>query len=73
MKNLNSKKRPFDRFIQYSSIGFQMLIIILVGVFGGVKLDQLVDLRFPVFTVLLSIISVSLAIYSAVKDFIKMK
>jgi hypothetical protein len=50
-----------------------MLIIILVGVFGGVKLDQLVDLRFPVFTVLLSIISVSLAIYSAVKDFIKMK
>jgi uncharacterized membrane protein YadS len=73
MKNSNSKRKSFDNFIQYSSIGFQMLIIILVGIYGGVKLDQLVDTGFPVFTVLLSIISVAMAIYYAVKDFIKLK
>jgi hypothetical protein len=50
-----------------------MFAIIGIGIFGGVKLDQWLHLRFPVFTVLLSIISVAAAIYSAVKDLLKHK
>jgi len=50
-----------------------MLVIILVGIFGGVQLDKLIKTDFPVFTVILSVVSVSLAIYYAVKDFIKTK
>ncbi len=73
MKNQLSKKKSFDNFIRYSSISSQMLVIILVGIFGGVKLDKLIKIDFPVFTVILSFVSVSLAIYYAVKDFIKMK
>lgn len=48
-----------------------MLVIILVGVYGGYKLDGLLKIKFPVFTIILSLISVSLAIYVAVKDFLK--
>jgi hypothetical protein len=48
-----------------------MIAIILIGVFGGVKLDEWLELTFPVFTVILSILSVFLAIYYAIKDFIK--
>ena len=73
MKDHLSRKKSFDNFIRYSSISFQMLVIILVGVYGGIKLDKLVRIEFPVFTVILSIGSVALAIYYAVKDFIKTK
>jgi hypothetical protein len=48
-----------------------MFAIIGLGIYGGVKLDQWLHLRFPVFTVLLSIISVGAAIYTAVKDLLK--
>jgi len=48
-----------------------MFAIIGLGIFGGVKLDQWLKVGFPVFTVLLSIISVAAAIYTAVKDLLR--
>jgi hypothetical protein len=50
-----------------------MLVIILVGVWGGIKLDEWIKMSFPLFTVLFSIISVILAIYYVTKDFLKNK
>ncbi len=69
--NHNNKKKQLNSYARYSSIAFQMLVIILLGVWGGVKLDEWIDTGFPVFTVLLSIISVALAIYSVTKDLLK--
>jgi len=60
-----------DSYARYTSIAFQMLAIMLIGVFGGIKLDEWLELKFPVFTVILTILSVILAIYYTVKDFIK--
>ncbi|MCF8309580.1 MAG: AtpZ/AtpI family protein [Bacteroidales bacterium] len=69
---INPKKNnKGNDFIKYSSIGIQMLVIIAFGTWGGIKLDELTDLS-PLFTVLLSLASVGIAIYHAVKDFIKM-
>jgi hypothetical protein len=48
-----------------------MLVIILAGAFGGRELDKLVEWQFPVFTLVLSILAVILAIYAVIKDFIK--
>jgi len=51
-----------------------MLTIILLGVFGGMKLDEWVEsIGFPLFTLVLSIGGVVLAIYFAIKDFIHFK
>lgn len=50
-----------------------MIAIILLGVFGGMKLDQLIKIEFPVFTVVLTILSVILSIYFVIRDLIKMK
>lgn len=70
--NQNSqKKKQLNSYAKYSSIAFQMLVIILAGVFGGYKLDQWLELNLPVFTVLLSLLSVILAIYTVVKDLLK--
>ncbi|MBE9490932.1 MAG: AtpZ/AtpI family protein [Bacteroidetes bacterium] len=71
MNQLNQKKNNLNSYARYSSIALQMLVIILLGVFGGYKLDEWLNLSFPVFTVLLSLLSVALAIYTVVKDLIK--
>ncbi|MFC2086289.1 AtpZ/AtpI family protein [Bacteroidota bacterium] len=74
-KNQNNqkenKKPPLYNYAKYSGIAFQMAAIILIGVFGGVKLDEYLDLNFPVFTVILSILSVFFSIYYVIKDLMK--
>jgi len=48
-----------------------MVAIILATAFGGKKLDELLGLEKPVFTIVLSLFGVFAAIYISVKDFIK--
>ncbi len=62
-----------NSYARYSSIALQMIAIILIGVFGGMKLDEWLKLKFPVFTVMLSFLSVVLAIYYVTKDLIRTK
>jgi hypothetical protein len=51
-----------------------MLVIILVAVFGGMKLDEVItSMDFPLFTLVFSIAGVVLSIYFAIKDFIRFK
>jgi hypothetical protein len=51
-----------------------MLVIILLGVFGGMKLDESVgSIDFPLFTLVFTVLAVFLAIYFAIKDFIRFK
>ncbi|MCD4682482.1 MAG: AtpZ/AtpI family protein [Bacteroidales bacterium] len=73
MYNKNQKKNSLNNYARYSSIAFQMLLIILIGVFGGIKIDEWLELTFPIFTVTLSILAVVLAIYSVTKEFLKKK
>lgn len=70
--SLEKKKKSLDNYARYSSIAFQMLIIILIGVFGGWKLDEWLQMKVPVFTVALSVVSVILAIYYVTKDLLRM-
>ena len=68
---LKNKKAPND-FIKYSALGFQMIAITVIGIIGGIKLDQcVISIEFPLFTMLLSIGSVVFATYYAIKDFLK--
>jgi ATP synthase protein I len=70
-KSFKEKRPPLESYARYSGLAFQMFAIIGLGIYGGVKLDQWLEIGFPVFTVLLSILSVGAAIYTAVKDLIK--
>ena len=68
-KNLGNK--GLKDFGRYSGIAFQMIGIILLTTWGGIKLDKLMGFEKPVFMIVLSLIGVFAAIYTAVKDFIK--
>jgi len=53
-------------------MAFQMLAIILVGVFAGFNLDKWLNTK-PVLTVILSILSVFLSIYYVTRGLLKKK
>jgi hypothetical protein len=48
-----------------------MIAIILIGVFGGIKLDDLVKWEFPVFTLVLTLLAVIASMYYAIRDLIR--
>ncbi len=68
-------KNPSDKglkdFARYSGMAFQMIGIILVTTWGGVKLDKLTGWKTPVFTIVLSLFGVFAALYITLKDIIK--
>jgi F0F1-type ATP synthase assembly protein I len=72
-KNLNRKKSLLNNYARYSGLAFQMLAIILIGVWAGIKLDEWLEMQIPVFTIVLSVLFVFLAIYSAIREFLKKK
>lgn len=63
-------KKKFDNFIRYSSMGVEMVTIMGLGVFAGIKMDQWLDLEFPAFTLGLMVLAVAGAIYRAVRKFL---
>lgn len=63
-------KRNLNIYARYSSMAFQMLAIILLGVFAGFKLDVWLHTK-PVLTVILSVVSVALSIYFVTKDLLR--
>jgi F0F1-type ATP synthase assembly protein I len=70
-----NQKKPANKgvrdFARYSGMAFQMIGIILVTTWGGVKLDKLTGWNTPVFTIVLSLLGVFAAIYFSIKDLIK--
>ena len=69
LKNLQNK--GIKDFAKYSGIAFQMVGIILLTTWGGVKLDEVLDLKTPVFTIILSLLGVFAALYAVLREFIK--
>lgn len=67
----NGKKRPPNAFIKYSTIAVQMAIIIVAGALGGIELDKRLQTDVPWFTGGLTIFSVIVAMYMAIKDMLK--
>lgn len=72
-KNLSKKTKSLNDYARYSSLAFQMIAILGLGVWGGIKIDGWLNMKFPVFTVVLSLVAVLLAIYNSLKDFWRTK
>jgi len=67
----NLPKNPLNNYAKYSAMVFQMAAIIFGGSYLGIYLDDRFKTNKPVFTASLALFSVFLAIYFAIKDFIK--
>ncbi|MBR2195794.1 MAG: AtpZ/AtpI family protein [Salinivirgaceae bacterium] len=55
-------KNDLNNYAKYSGVAFEMLGIIVLGVWGGIKLDASLDTK-PLFTIVLSLGAVAAAMY----------
>jgi ATP synthase protein I len=70
-KNLPPTREKLNNYARYTGVAFQMIIIILAGVYGGIKTDKWLNTGKPVFTAIFSLLGVVIAIYTVIKDLIK--
>jgi hypothetical protein len=48
---MDENKNQPNSFIKYSGLGLQMLVTLGIGAWLGLKLDQYLELKYPVFLV----------------------
>lgn len=60
------KGNPLHDYAIYSNMGIEMAVIIAAGVFGGIKMDEWLNIS-PLFTILLSLAGVALSMYVMIK------
>lgn len=61
---------PFHQYAVYSNLAFEMGAIIVLGVFGGVKLDKLLHTS-PLFTVICSLTGIAVSLYLIIRSTMK--
>lgn len=71
MNEDNRKMNYLKEYSKYSSLVFQMIVIVAAGVLGGIQLDRLLNLNGSVFTICLTLFSSFLAIYHMFKTLLK--
>ena len=63
-----SKKSLPSALIKYSGMSTKIALAILAGVYGGKYLDERWNLETPVFTLVLSMLGLALALYIIIKE-----
>ena len=61
-------QNQINEYVKYSGLAFQMAALILLGYWVGGKIDAWLDLRIPVFTIILIVTFIVLSIYSLIKS-----
>ena len=64
-------QKPLNAYAKYSGLSVQMAVIIGGGAYGGHKLDEYYKNATPIFTIILSLVSIAIAMYIVLKDLIK--
>jgi hypothetical protein len=67
----NGKTNYLKEYSKYSSLIFQMIVIVATGVLGGIQLDKLFNKNGSAFTISLTIFTAFLAVYHLFKTLLK--
>jgi hypothetical protein len=62
------KTNSVNSYARYSGIAIQMLAIIGLGTYGGVKLDEYYPNKYHVYTLVCSLAAIAIAMYFVVKQ-----
>jgi F0F1-type ATP synthase assembly protein I len=64
-------KKDLKEYARYSSLAFRLIAIVLLGFFAGMKLDQWLETKFSIFTLVLASAGLFLSLYLLIKDLLK--
>jgi F0F1-type ATP synthase assembly protein I len=66
-----NKQEKVNAFAKFSSIGIQMAVLIVGGVYLGQYLDNKLEIQTPWMTILFSLIGVFAGLYLVIKEVVK--
>lgn len=66
----NKPDSNINKYVKYSSIGIQMIVVIFAGVYLGSFLDNKFPNKHSLFSVICILLAVCCAILFAIKDFV---
>ena len=66
-------KKLVNSYLQYSTLGFQMIAIIGVFAFAGYMIDESKNSQTPLYTAFLSLAGVFIALYLVIRSLKKIK
>jgi F0F1-type ATP synthase assembly protein I len=69
--NLDKEKRSLREYARYSSLGFQIIAVVLTAFFIGHMLDKWIPTGFPLFTLIFSVGGLATMLYILIKDLMK--
>lgn len=61
-------KRSLNKYTRFSGVAFQMIVIIVLGTFAGIKLDEVFPNKNQLFTIILSLLAVAISMYYVIKQ-----
>lgn len=67
----DGKRSYLNEYSKYSTLVFQMIVIVAAGVLGGIQLDRVMDVKGSVFTICLTLLSTFIALYYMFKTLLK--
>lgn len=70
-KHQDPKLNKAGAFYRYTTMAMQMMLTMLVFVFAGFYIDKWLELKFPVFTLVLTLAGVAGALYSVIRNLLK--
>ena len=68
-----SEQGKYRNTMKYVGLGSQLMALLLVGVWGGMKLDKLTGWKFPLFVVTLPLLALGISLWQLVREFNKPK
>jgi ATP synthase protein I len=66
--NSEKNKNRLQAYARFSGIAFEMIAIIGLGTYGGMKLDEAYPNSYSLFTIICSLLSVGIAMYVVIKQ-----
>lgn len=63
--------KKYGSTMRYVGLATQWIVLLLLAVWGGMKIDKLTGWRFPLFTVLLPLLALVVSLYQLIKTFNK--
>lgn len=67
-KQNQKKSNPLNAYARFSGIAFQMIAIIGLGVYLGIKLDEKYPNKYKLFTIFLALLSIAMALYFVIRQ-----
>ncbi|NRA10375.1 MAG: AtpZ/AtpI family protein [Crocinitomicaceae bacterium] len=65
---MTENKKGGNKFVKFSSLGVQMIVLIGGGAWGGQLLDNKMHNAKPIFTIIFSLLGIGASLYFVIKE-----